>query len=351
METDEKLINELREDYISYISGLGADDFNGYLQGVVEKCVDHHALLYGQLLRRVKAAEDCAEELRGERDEARQNHKLVHEDREKLRKERDVMADNLQDQIAHANRMSASLGERNAELAKIVKERDQWMEIAKDWAGAAAEAQQPREFYTEYSEKTMYAMQALLTKAVKERDDALKERDELKIKLQKEYGTNNYLLLCQANKEIKRLMQQNAVLGESRADLKSQLATEKPVEDESIRVQVSQIMNNHNGPPLRARAEQIIALIAAPLRQEIAKLKNSAGYDYASKEAVLIAEVERLKESREFASHPRIKPWIMELVKEIDRLNVMSEGKNKHYENIIRDLHKENKRLGEMKSI
>lgn len=59
-------------------------------------------------------------------------------------------------------------------------ERDEWMKIATDWTQAADAAQQPVEFYKDYNEGTMRAMQALLTRATVERDEARAECERLR---------------------------------------------------------------------------------------------------------------------------------------------------------------------------
>ena len=50
-------------------------------------------------------------------------------------------------------------------LEAVTLERDEWKKIATDWSDAADLSQQSDDFYNGYSEKTMRAMQALLTKS------------------------------------------------------------------------------------------------------------------------------------------------------------------------------------------
>lgn len=54
---------------------------------------------------------------------------------------------------------------RDGQIRTLEAELAKWKSIATDWSDAADRAQQPEVFYAEYSEKTMRAMQALMTKA------------------------------------------------------------------------------------------------------------------------------------------------------------------------------------------
>lgn len=62
-----------------------------------------------------------------------------------------------------------------ADLAAMTKERDEWKVIAQDWSDAADRGRQPLEFYKGYGEATVRAIQAMMFRAEKERDEAKAE--------------------------------------------------------------------------------------------------------------------------------------------------------------------------------
>lgn len=56
-------------------------------------------------------------------------------------------------------------GEAVRAITDLRAQKNTWKALAEDWSASADAAQQPEKFYEEYNEKSMRAMQALLTKA------------------------------------------------------------------------------------------------------------------------------------------------------------------------------------------
>lgn len=61
--------------------------------------------------------------------------------------------------------LEVRIAEQARQYDKLLERAEQYRTQLTGWVAAADKAQQPREFYKEYSESTMNAMQALLTKA------------------------------------------------------------------------------------------------------------------------------------------------------------------------------------------
>lgn len=70
--------------------------------------------------------------------------------------------------------------DRIKQVAELAADCRNWRNIAESWQQAAEVSRQPREFYTDYSEKVMNAMQALKTRAEKDRDRLMAERAALR---------------------------------------------------------------------------------------------------------------------------------------------------------------------------
>ena len=144
----------------------------------------------------------------------------------------------LTDQIREWLRMrKQSLASLEQQLAECRKERDQYKKMAEDWTTAADAAQQPEQFYEEYSEKTMQVMQALLAKA--REDLTCVQESYLQMAAERDY----LIQLCLLRFPTSRLQPRRDVNLEMRAEkaeaerdeLKAQLAAEKPVGGEPTR--------------------------------------------------------------------------------------------------------------------
>ena len=81
--------------------------------------------------------------------------------------------------VALSRHLERELVSRIQQVAELTADGRHWRNIAEGWERAADAAQQPAEFYKDYSESTMRAMQALKARAEDERDRLRADNAEL----------------------------------------------------------------------------------------------------------------------------------------------------------------------------
>ena len=86
----------------------------------------------------------------------------------------------LEKTVEERDKARAELIARIEQVAALTADCRHWRNIAESWQQAAEVSRQPREFYTDYSERVMNAMQALKTRAEAERDRLMAENEELR---------------------------------------------------------------------------------------------------------------------------------------------------------------------------